>query len=531
MKVFEDFYSGRDWETGVNHSFITLIPKKTSPLGLDDYRPISLVGGIYKIISNVLSRRLRPNMQTVVSKSQFAFILGRSILECVLIANEGIDYMNKLGAAGSVFKIDFKRAYDSVDWAFLLRVIKEMGFGDLWCQWILRCISTASISVLVNGSPTKSFTLSRGLRQGCSLSPLLFNLVGEALHLMLDKAILVGLFNGFLIGRGSNAYMLSHLQYADDLIIFCGACLGELLNVKRVLRVFEIASGLQLNLSKSRLFGVNKETKTVTVWASRVGCTIGHFPSEYLGLPLGPKRNSAILWEPVLEKFLKALSAWKVNCLSFSGRLVLIKSVLASLPIYYMSIFQIPSEVVKKMNNIMENFLWGASVSQRKIHWVKWSDVCLPFDKGGLNIRNLTIQNRAQLGKWFWNFANSRNSEWRKILCCKLNWDEKSMFPVDSNHRLMSWVWKGTSNTFMKNDDVGNVLRDQIDIQVGDGARVRFWSDLWIGDAPLMVNFPRIYALSQNRTGTVADFGIISDGCWVWQIQLRREPFDWEKGQ
>ncbi|GMI70502.1 hypothetical protein HRI_000719500 [Hibiscus trionum] len=352
-------------------------------------------------------------MDSVVSKTQFGFIQGRHILDCSLIANEGIDSYQKLGRKWAVFKIDFRRAYDTIDWQFLMCVMKEMGFEDRWCRWIFKCISTASISVLVNGVPTSCFTLSRGLRQGCSLSPLLFNLVGEALHLMIEKATEVGLFSGFSIGKEGNSYSLSHLQFADDLIIFCNASIREVKNVKRVLRVFEIASGLQLNLAKSKLFGINIDENSLGEWDDQAGCGVGKFPSDYLGLPLGHKRNSAAIWEPVLQKFYHHLASWKGNNLSFSGKLVLIKSVLSTLPTYFMSIFKLPCTVTRKLNGILASFLWGSSDSRKRIHWLCWNSACLPLDRGGLGIRDLINQNRALLCKWIINFANNKNKEWR----------------------------------------------------------------------------------------------------------------------
>ncbi|GMJ15548.1 hypothetical protein HRI_005224000 [Hibiscus trionum] len=531
MAVFEDLFADRDWAPGLNHAFITLIPKKLGPACPDDYRPISLVGSIYKIISKVLSRRLRQCIDSVVSKAQFAFIPGRSILECSLIANEGIDYIRKMGLRGSLFKIDFKRAYDSVDWAFLIRVMKEMGFGNLWCRWIYRCISTASISVLINGSPTQSFQMARGLRQGCPLSPLLFNLIGEALHLMLEKATLSGLFKGFLIGRGDNTYNLSHLQYADDLLIFCSAALGEILNVKRVLRVFEISAGLQLNMSKCRLFGVNVEDGLISVWANKMGCLSATLPSDYLGLPLGPSRNSETLWEPVIEKFYKALATWKNKHLSYSGRLVLIKSVLSALPTHFLSIFKMPASVAVKLNRLMANFLWGDSESHRSIHWRKWTDLCNPLDCGGLGIHNLNLQNQALLMKWVWNFANSRDSEWRKLICCKLNWDPNCLIFGDTKHKLNSWIWKGIANAIYLKGDSSSLVDDQLALHVGDGKSIFFGSDFWVGDAPLQVNFPRIFTLATNKSGKIAEFGTVQDSKWAWNIPLRRVPFGWEIDQ
>ncbi|GMI72472.1 hypothetical protein HRI_000916500 [Hibiscus trionum] len=400
MHFFDEFHCERDWEAGINHSFITLIPKVDNPESLDEFRPISLVGGMYKILSKVLTSRLKSVIGELIGKSQFAFIAGRQILDCSFIANEVIDYMNKEKKEGIAFKIDFQKAYDSVNWDFLMRTMSKCGFNSKWCNWISRCISSASISVLVNGAPTDAFSISRGLRQGCSLSPLLFNLIGEALSLMLSKAVDKGLFSGLGVGCGDHCTFVSHLQFADDLLIFCEAAAEQVKNVKRVLRVFELASGLKINLSKSKIFGLNVDSSSLIAWANSVGCSIGQFPSSYLGLPLGVNRNSPALWAPVINKFEKKLGGWQSNLLSIGGRVILIKSILASLPIYFLSLFRMPKAISNRLNGLMARFLWGGSSEKSKIHWVKWIDVCKPKEIGGLDILDLDTVNRALLGKW-----------------------------------------------------------------------------------------------------------------------------------
>ncbi|KAE8729397.1 hypothetical protein F3Y22_tig00003715pilonHSYRG00041 [Hibiscus syriacus] len=260
MIFFKDLCFGRKWEHGVNHAFITLIPKKLNLDSVEDFRPISLVGSLYKIISKVLSKRLSCCVGDIISQSQFAFIPRRQLLDCAFIANEGIDYWRKQMLEGVVLKVDFHRAYDSVEWPILFRAMSEMGFGNRWSSWILQCLSSASISVLVNGSPSEEFPMAKGLRQGCSLSPLLFNIVGELLHLMLSKAVDMGLFQGFIIGKSENSVRLSHLQ-------------------------------VHLNLVKSKLFGINVDDAVLTNWALAVGCSVGSFPTNYLGLPLDHFRS------------------------------------------------------------------------------------------------------------------------------------------------------------------------------------------------------------------------------------------------
>ncbi|KAE8707487.1 hypothetical protein F3Y22_tig00110383pilonHSYRG00030 [Hibiscus syriacus] len=279
LKFFDEFHRGGKWEEGINHSFITLIPKKLNPEALKDFGTISLVGGIYKILSKVLASRLRLCADYIISNTQFAFIPGTQISDFSFIANECIDEIVKKRSKGIVFKVDFKRAYDTVDWHFLIRLMKEMNFGDRCCDWIFKCISTASISVLVNGSPTER-------------------------------------------------------------------------NLKRILRVFELASRLQLNLKKSRFFGINVPGDELATWANSVGCAVGKFSAKYLGLPLGPKRNSIAIWDGI----------------------------------------------------------------RRRIHWVKWSELCKPKELGGLDISDLAVHNRALIEKWIWRFANEKDSLWQRVI-------------------------------------------------------------------------------------------------------------------
>ncbi|KAE8660741.1 hypothetical protein F3Y22_tig00116951pilonHSYRG00750 [Hibiscus syriacus] len=470
LKFFQDFFRGRKWEHGVNHAFITLIPKKTNPESVEDFRPISLVGSLYKILSKVLSKRLSGCVGDIISQSQFAFIPGRQLLDCAFIANEGIDLWRKQGLQGVVFKVDFRRAYDTVEWPILFRAMKEMGFGNRWSSWITQCLSTASISILVNGSPSEEFAMEKGLRQGCSLSPLLFNIIGEMLHLMLSKAIERGLFQGIIMGNSDNSTRLSHLQFADDLIIFCQASINQIKNVKRVLRIFSIMTGLHLNLAKSKLFGINLEEGVLSDWAEQVGCSVGFLPTEYLGLPLGARKNTEALWDPVFKNFSSKLAGWKASCLSLAGRTVLLKSVLTSLPIFFLSLFKMPCNIGKKLNSLMANFLWGEKGDKRRIHWVNWNTVCRPLNCGGLGVLDLNLTNRALLGKWVWKFANDKNSLWKSVLCSK---------------QKMSW------NTM----SIG-----KIEFEAASG-------------------------------GEIVEFGSYGPSGWEWNVQTRRNLSDWELDQ
>ena len=147
---------------------------------------------------------------------------GRQILDAVLIANEAMDSRLKSNQGGVLCKLDMEKAYDHVSWKFLLVVVKKMGFGERRIKWIEWCISTVRFSVLINGSPSGFFQSSRGLRQGDPISPYLFVITMEVFSCLLRRAISGGFLSGWRVrGRGGEGILISHLLFADDILVFC----------------------------------------------------------------------------------------------------------------------------------------------------------------------------------------------------------------------------------------------------------------------------------------------------------------------
>ena len=163
MSIFKDFFVYGKFVKSLNSIFIVMVPKKEGADDFKDFRPISLVGSLYKPIANVLANRLKKVMSRLVNKAQNAFVEGRQILDASLIANEVIDSMTRRKEKGILYKLDVEKAYDKLNWQLLLTVLREMGFGRKWIGWIKWCISTASFSVIINGSPTGFFESSKGL--------------------------------------------------------------------------------------------------------------------------------------------------------------------------------------------------------------------------------------------------------------------------------------------------------------------------------------------------------------------------------
>lgn len=264
-------------------------------------------------------------------------------------------------------------------------------------------MTSVKLFILVNGSPTEEFCPQRGLRQGDPLSLVLFNIVAEGLNILLSRALHMGLIKGVKVG--SNGVLISHLQFADDSILFCEAEENEVVNLKRILRCFEILSGLKINYHKSMVCGVGVPNDYLANFSSLLNCTVQNFPIKYLGLPLGANPRRKETWQPVLEKVRSRLARWKRKLLSFVGRLTLIKAVVSSLPVYYLSLFRIPEGVAKEIERLQASFLWGGSDLKRKIHMVKWEEITKRVDQGGLGIRRIREMNTCLLIKWWWRFG------------------------------------------------------------------------------------------------------------------------------
>jgi len=186
MRFLVEFHRNGKLTKGWNSTFIALIPKVSSPQRLNDFRPISLVGCVYKVLAKVLANRLRSVVGSVVSESQSAFVKGKQILDGILITNEVVDEARRKRKELLVFKVDFKKAYDSVDFKYLDNVMDKMNFPRSWRKWISECVGTASASVLVTGCPTEEFTMERGLCQGDPLSPFLFLLAAEGFNVLMN---------------------------------------------------------------------------------------------------------------------------------------------------------------------------------------------------------------------------------------------------------------------------------------------------------------------------------------------------------
>jgi len=355
MQAINSFYSTSKWPKGCNVSFIALVPKCNNPQGLYQYRPISPIGCIYKIISKSLYLRLKSVLHKVIDQTQSAFLEGRGLLDSFVVANETIDEVKREKKKCIKVKVDYEKAYDSIRWDFLFYMMERLGFCIRWINWIEECLKSSTISVLVNGNPIHEFNPTKGLRQGDPLAPFLYLITAEGLASMVRQAVKKKLFQGIKVG--TKEIEVNMLQYVDDTLFLCEANTQNILGIKCILRCFELAVGLTVNFIKREIGGLKVEEGIIQRYSEILNCDVMHLPFIYLGMPISGISRRFVLWREVVDKIKKRLARWKEKYLFFAGKVCMLKSVITALPLYYMSFFKMPASVQVEIKKIQKEFL------------------------------------------------------------------------------------------------------------------------------------------------------------------------------
>jgi hypothetical protein len=407
-----DFFQSGAMLKQINHSIIALIPKSAHTSSASDFRPISCCNVIYKVIAKLLATRLSQALVPIISPMQNAFLGGRLMSDNIHLLQELLrNYERKRTSPRCLMKIDFKKAFDSVQWPFLRQLLLLLGFPNRFVHLIMQCVETASYSVAVNGSIYGFFPGKNGVRQGDPLSPYLFLVCMEYFSRMLRKA---SLSPGFRFHPKCDSLGVCHLAFADDVILLSRGDRPSVSCLFQQLVSFGEISGLNINASKSSIYfgGVSDSIRHSIL--AETGFAEGSFPFRYLGVPLSPHRLLASQFSPLLQKLESAIHGWLGKNLSYAGRAELLKSVLYGMVQFWLNIFPLPELVIKRITSICRNFFWTGNTLQSKSALVNWHTICLPKSEGGLGFFDIKARNNSFLAKLIWNIHLKSDSIWIK---------------------------------------------------------------------------------------------------------------------
>ncbi|XP_058762882.1 uncharacterized protein LOC131636268 [Vicia villosa] len=347
--------------TAINNTFITLILKKKQPSTPRDFRPISLCNVIMKAVTKLIANRLKTFLPSTISEEHSAFIQGRLITNNALIAMECFHWMKhkKKGKRGTMaLKLDLSKAYDRMEWSFMLKSMRIVELPQTFISLIQMCITTVSYQLLINGQPSKKFTPSRGLRQGDPLSPYLFFICAYVLSGMLRNEVENGGIHGVQVGRRSPK--ISHIFFADDSLLFARASAVEAGRIQQIRLDYEKTSGQSINADKSEVSfssNVSEEAKDRVKEILRFQGVNHH--SRYMGLPVVFRRSKKEVFQLVIEKVWKKVKGWKEKFLRRAGKEVLIKAVAQAIPTYNMSCYCISESCCKEIEAMLGKFFKG----------------------------------------------------------------------------------------------------------------------------------------------------------------------------
>lgn len=251
-----------------------------------------MINTVVKIVTKILSTRLQPHLKTLVMSNQTAFIKGRSLMESFLVTREWLTFCSKQKLPAVLYKVDLEKAFDTVDWSFMINLLIERGFPLKWLAAILGIMHSSTSAVRVTGSITRYFSHRRGLRQGDPLSPMLFILVADSLNRFLSNAA---------SEMGPKVFLPTKaIQFADDTVIILEAHPTTLKVITHILKLYESLSGLKINRTKSAFLLIAVKLRMVQIIYSILTAPEAQLPLKYLGLPLTIRKPCKIHYQNMI---------------------------------------------------------------------------------------------------------------------------------------------------------------------------------------------------------------------------------------
>ena len=434
----------------LNVSKITLLPKTEDRSRIQNFRPISLLNTMYKLVAKVYANRMKPLLHNWILPSQTGFVPNRCILDNIFLAFESIEWALENKQDLSMLLLDFEKAYDRVSWTFLTQAMGRMGFHDTWIQQVMSLNRTASATIIVNGEQSKPFKLQRSVRQGCPLAPYLFLLTVDVLGQMLQhpECQVKGL-------KLPDSSTITNQMFADDTLLLLDGTTENMDRAIDVINRFGAASGAKLNLHKSVGLWIAHAPRTWT-WGEEAGLKWLQ-PGEvtrYLGYPFGIQITQQEKDNKMLGQVRKHLHRWSENKLSLAGRIMVSNQVILSSIWYLASCMDFSTQALKLVRATVRNYMWSGKKNTNARARVKWATAVLPIVRRGVKILDPQWQASALLVKLLIRGLSVGYEPWKTLVrhrVAQTRQSRRGRWPTHSNwimnnHQIAkqgSTMWQG----------------------------------------------------------------------------------------
>ena len=385
---------------------ICLIPKKDKDIKLlKNWRPLTLLNADYKILAKTIGNRIKTNMKDIIHSDQTGFLKGRYIGENIIRLLDIMEYTEAEDIPALLIALDFEKAYDSVEWLYLHKVLEVFNFGNTIINWIKVCYQDILSYVTNNGWISEPFSPGRGVRQGCPLSPYLFTLCIELLAISIrgnDK------IKGIQIN--GNTHKIS--QFADDANLTILYCIESLNEVLKTLDTFQIISGLKVNYDKTEIMRIGSLKNSQARLYTQKPLRWTQDPVTILGIKIALDDSIIQMnFQPLINKAKSLIYLWQQRDLTWFGKVTVINSLLASQFIYRLSVLPSPGEnIFKQLEDIFLDFLWGYGK-----HFVSKETVTGRLAQGGLSMVDIKKKNIALKCAWVKRLNADATASWKAL--------------------------------------------------------------------------------------------------------------------
>ncbi|WZY78965.1 hypothetical protein YC2023_025349 [Brassica napus] len=395
-----------------------------------------------------------------------------------MITHETLHFLKRSGATkhcSMAVKTDMSKAYDRLEWKFIEAVLRRFGFHEVFCGWIMSCITTVTYSVLFNGEVQGMIYPTRGIRQGDPLSPYIFILCSEVLSGLCMEAQRRGSLAGVRVARASPR--INHLLFADDTMFFAKTTISSVNALKEVLKKYEAASGQMINTEKSAITFSKKAPAEVRERVKEcLGIAKEGGVGKYLGLPEHFGRRKRDLFTSIVDRIRQKAASWSTRKLSAGGKLTMLQSVLLPIPSFSMMAFKLPKGLTNRIQSAFTRYWWDDNPETRKMCWIAWSRVAKPKSEGGLGVRDVEAFNDALLAKQGWRILNNPDCLLAKVMTGK--YCTTSSFLAVPASSSCSHGWR----SILCGRDL---LLQNMGKTIGNGESTKIWEEPWISlDVP-----------------------------------------------
>ncbi len=392
---------------------ISLIPKKDKNIWrLGNWRPITLLNTDYKIATKCIAERFKKILANIINNDQSGFLKNRFIGENIRNIIDLIQHCDEQNISCMFLFIDFEKAFDSIEWPFLLKTMRHLNFGEGMIKWIKTFYNDTTSCVINNGHATKFFNLERGMRQGCPLSPYLFLICAEMLaHSIRDNPEITG------IKINETEHKLN--QYADDTVLFLDTNTENIEQVIASLGHFANTSGLKLNVNKSEAIIAGTVDDKLTEWCLKNNLRINNNGVNYLGIHVGKnmKELSNINFGTTIGKMKSVLNMWKQRDLTLLGKISIVKSLALSKLVYVTTVLgPPPTNVVNDIEKTLFDFVWNGKRDK-----IKRATIIGDYNQGGLRMPSYKLLQKSLKLSWIKRYLNRDDTcIWYSLLNNKL---------------------------------------------------------------------------------------------------------------